>query len=182
MASSNSHLQRGYVPFNGEPGEYPGWVVLTRSLLGEAGLSHVLSGTDTGLELLREDATDAEAAAHGKATTQKFMKEKNWKLYTRLLLATSDGQDGFSSPASQVVQQHGPVRGDKYGNGRSAYKALEKKFFSCRCDAPHLPIAYRWRPRSRNRLFWREARRFLAASTRAHVLWPCSHSNRTFGH
>ncbi|CAB1115932.1 unnamed protein product [Ectocarpus sp. CCAP 1310/34] len=116
MARSLNHLQRGYVPFSGDPAQFEGWVTLTRSLMSEAGLSRVMSGAEIAPAPLPAGATDTQIAGHEKIAL-KF-KEKNGNVYTRLLLATSDGPDGYSSPASQVVQQHGPVGDEEYGDGR----------------------------------------------------------------
>lgn len=126
MAQSSNHLQRGYVPFSGDPAEFSGWVMLTRSLMSEAGLSRIMSGVETAPGPLTAGATDEAAAGHRKAVL-KFT-EKNGKLYTRLLLATSDGPDEYTSPASQVVQQHEPVGDEEYGDGRGAFVALEQKY------------------------------------------------------
>jgi len=114
------------VLFSGDPAQFEGWVTLTRSLMSEAGLSRVMSGAETAPEPLAAGATETQIAEHEK-TALKF-KEKNGKVYTRLLLATSDGPDGYSSPASQVVQQHGPVGDEEYGDGRGAFVALQQKY------------------------------------------------------
>ncbi|CAB1113561.1 unnamed protein product [Ectocarpus sp. CCAP 1310/34] len=116
MAQSLNHLQRGYVPFSGDPVRFEGWVTLTRSLMSEAGLSRVMSGAEIAPAPLPAGAIDTQIAGHEKIAL-KF-KENNGKVYTRLPLATSDGPDGYSSPASQVVQQHGPVGDEEYGDGR----------------------------------------------------------------
>ncbi|CAB1110564.1 unnamed protein product [Ectocarpus sp. CCAP 1310/34] len=126
VRNATFYLQRGYVPFSGNAAEFSGWVTLTRSLLFEAGLHKILSGAETAPNPLEEGATSAAAFAHERAILN--FQEKNGKLYTRLLLATSDGPDGYSSPASQVVQQYGPVGDEEYGDGRAAFVALDKKY------------------------------------------------------
>lgn len=53
---------------------------------------------------------------------KNVLNEKNGiMLYTRMLLATSDCPDGYSSAASLlVVQVHAPIELDGFGDGRSA--------------------------------------------------------------
>ncbi|CAB1099484.1 unnamed protein product [Ectocarpus sp. CCAP 1310/34] len=91
----------------------------------EADLGRVMSGAEKA-PTVAEDA-DAATTATYERKLQKF-QEKNGKLYTRLLLATSDCPEGYSSPASQVVQSFGPVGDEEFGDGRSAFVALEQKY------------------------------------------------------
>ena len=93
--------------------------------MSEAGLSRIMSGAETAPETPQVGAGEVELTAHRK-TLLKF-HEKNGKLYTRLLMATSDGPEGYSSPASQVVQQYAPLGTEEFGNGRGAFVALEQK-------------------------------------------------------
>ena len=55
-------------------------------------------------------------------------KEKNGKLCTRMLLATSDCEEGYSSVASLVVQAYAPIGTEEFGDGRKAVLALEAKY------------------------------------------------------
>ena len=125
-AQPSNHLQRGYVPFSGDAAQFQGWVALMRSLMSEAGLSRIMSGAETAPETPQAGAGEEELTAHRK-TLLKF-HERNGKLYTRLLMATSDGPEGYSSPASQVVQQYAPLGTEEFGNGRGAFVALEQKY------------------------------------------------------
>ena len=59
----------------------------------EAGLGKVMSGTETASAALA-DGTPADVAAQ-EAVALAF-QEKNGKLYTRLLLATSDCSERYS--------------------------------------------------------------------------------------
>ena len=123
---ASNPLQRGYVPFSGDAAEFHGWVTLMSSIMYESDLGNVMHGDETAPAALEEDATSAATTAYRKAL-HKF-KEKNGKVFTRLLLATSDCPEGYSSPASQVVQSHGPIGGEKLGDGRGAFAALEAKY------------------------------------------------------
>ena len=67
------------------------------------------------------NAADQEAAALA-------FKEKNGKLYTRLLFATSDCPEGYYSAASRVVQSFAPITTEEFGDGRGAFLALEAKY------------------------------------------------------
>ena len=128
MASSSSasnFLKQGYVPFSGNSAEYHGWVSLFRSIMYDVGLGRVMSGSETAPEAPRESSP--EAARQFAKEKQDFV-EKNGKLYTRLLLATSAGSDGFASAASLVVQTFGPIGTAEFGDGRKAFLALEQKY------------------------------------------------------
>lgn len=98
---STNHLQRGYVSFSGNAEDFHGWVSLSRSLMYETGLGKVMSGAKTAPAITGSGA-DATARAEYRTNLAKI-NGKNGKLYTRLLLATSDFPEGYSSPASQVV-------------------------------------------------------------------------------
>ena len=104
---ASNPLQRGYVPFGGDAAQFHGWFTLMSSVMYESDLGNVMHGDETAPAALEEDATSAATTAYRKAL-HKF-KEKNGKVFTRLLLATSDCPEGYSSPASQVVQSHGPI-------------------------------------------------------------------------
>ena len=123
---ASNPLQRGYVPFSGDAAEFHGWVTLMSSIMYESDLGNVMHGDETAPAALEEDASSAATTAYRKAL-HKF-KEKNGKVFTRLLLATSDCPEGYSSPASQVVQSHGPIGAEKLGDGRGAFAALEAKY------------------------------------------------------
>jgi len=97
----------------------------SNGVINEADLGRVMSGAEKA-PTVAEDA-DAAATATYQKNLQKF-SEKNGKLYTRLLLATSDCPEGYSSPASQVVQSFGPVGDEEFGDGRGAFVALEQKY------------------------------------------------------
>ena len=60
-SSSTNYLQRGYVPFSGNPAEFHGWASLFRSIVYEAGLGKVISGTERALEA-PADCTETAAA------------------------------------------------------------------------------------------------------------------------
>lgn len=50
-------------------------------------------------------------------------KEENRKLYTRMILATSDYPDEYPSVASLVVQGNAPIGTEEFGDGRQAVLA-----------------------------------------------------------
>ena len=97
-SQTTNHLQRRHAPFGGNPAHFHGSVSLFRSLMYEAGLK-VMSGTETAPADLA-DGTPGNVAAQEAAALA--FKEKNGKLYSRLLLATSGRPEGYSSAASQV--------------------------------------------------------------------------------
>ena len=72
----------------------------------EAGLGKVMSVTETAPAALG-DGTPGNVAAQEAAAFA--FKEKNGKLYTRLLLRTSDCPKGYSRAASQLVQSFAPT-------------------------------------------------------------------------
>ena len=91
----------------------------------EAGLGKVMSGTEAAPAALA-DGTPVNVAAQEAAAFA--FKEHNGKLYTRLLLATSDCPEGYSSAASQVVQSVAQIGTEEFGDGRGAFLALETKY------------------------------------------------------
>ena len=91
----------------------------------EAGLGKVMSGTKTAPAALA-DGTPGDVAAQEAAALA--FKEKNGKLYTQLLLATSDCPEGYSSAVSQIVQSFAPIGTEEFGDGRGAFLALEAKY------------------------------------------------------
>ena len=95
------------------------------SLMYEAGLGKVMSGTEAAPAALA-DGTPVNVAAQEAAAFA--FKEHNGKLYTRLLLATSDCPEGYSSAASQVVQSVAQIGTEEFGDGRGAFLALETKY------------------------------------------------------
>ena len=61
-------------------------------------------------------------------------------LYTRLLLATSDCPERYSSAASQLVQSFAPIGTEEFDDGRGAFLALKAKYRlngTCRMQQPH---------------------------------------------
>ena len=84
-----------------------------------------MSGTETASAALA-DGTPADVAAQEVAALA--FKEKNGKLYARLLLATSDCPEGYSRAASQVVQSFASIGTEEFGDGRGAFIALEAKY------------------------------------------------------
>ena len=128
MASfrTTNHLQRGYAPFDENSVHSHGWQSLFRSLMHEAGLGKVMSGVETAPAALTAGVSEEDITAH--AVSVNTFKEKNGKLYTRILLATSDCAEGYSRVASQVVQTIAPIGTEEFGDGRSAILALEAKF------------------------------------------------------
>ena len=124
-SSSTTYLQQGYVPFSGNPAEFHGWASLFRSIMREAGLGNVTSGTEKAPEA-PADSTETAAAAFEK--DKLSFKEKNGNLYTRLYLATSDCPDEVSNTASQVVQSFASIWPEEVGDGRGAFLALESKW------------------------------------------------------
>ena len=101
----------------------------------EAGLGKVMPGTETAFAALADDTTGDVAAQEAAALAAALaFKEKNGKLYTRLLLATSDCPEGYSSAASQAVQCFAPIRTVESGDGRGAFLALKAK---CRVDGAY---------------------------------------------
>ena len=129
MASfhTTNHLQRGFAPFGGNPAHFYGWQSLFRSLMYEAGLRKVMSGVETAPAALTAGVSEEDITAHHAVSVNTF-KEKNGKLYTRILLATSDCAEGYSSIASQGVQTLAPIGTEELGDGRSAILAMEAKF------------------------------------------------------
>ena len=124
-SSSTNYLQReGYVPFSGNPVEFHGWASHFRSIMYEAGLGKVTSGTEKAPEA-PADSTEMASTAFDK--DKLAFKDKNGKLYTRLYLATSDCPDGFSSNASQVVKSFAPIWPEEVGDGRGAFLPMESK-------------------------------------------------------
>ena len=113
------------MPWSGNPAEFHGWASLFRSIMHEAGLGKVMSGTEKAPEA---PADSAETAAAAFEKDNLAFKEKNGKLSTRLYLATSDCPDGFSSTASQVVQSFAPIWPEEFGDGRGAFLAPESKY------------------------------------------------------
>ena len=91
----------------------------------EAGLGKLMSGVETAPAALTAGASEEDITAH--AVSVSTFKEENGKLYTRILLATSDCA-GYSSVASQVVQTFAPIGTEVFGDGRSAILALKAKF------------------------------------------------------
>ena len=91
----------------------------------KAGLGNVMAGTETAPAALT-DGTPGNIAA--QETAALAFKEKNGKLYTRLLLATSDCPQRYSSATSQVVQSFVPIGTEEFGDGRGAFLALEAKY------------------------------------------------------
>ena len=85
-----------------------------------------MSGVETAPAALIAGASEEDITAN--AVSVNTFKEKNGKLYSRILLATSDCAEGYSSVASQVVQTFSPIGTEKFGDGRIAILALEAKF------------------------------------------------------
>ena len=92
----------------------------------EAGMGEVMFGVETAPAALTAGASEEDITPH--AVSVKTFKEKNGKLYTRILLATSDCAEGCSSVAPQVVQTFAPIGTEEFGDGPSAILALEAKF------------------------------------------------------
>ena len=88
------------------------------------GEGHVWSGDCTSCSNLR----CFRVGHHSTRGIGNTLKEKNGKLYTRILLATADCAEGYSSVASQVVQAFAPIETEEFGDGRSAILAQEAKF------------------------------------------------------
>ena len=124
-SSSTNYLQRGYVPFSGNPAEVHDWASLLRSMMYKDGLGKVISRTEKAPEA---PANSAETVVAAFEKDKLAFKEKNGKLYTRLHLATSDCPDGFSITASQVVQSFAPIWTEEFGDGHGAFLALESKY------------------------------------------------------
>ncbi len=125
MASTSNYLKQGYVPFSGKPEDYNAWSDLFFSIMDEQGLGDVMSGIETAPEA-PASSTDPDAAAF--ATKKRDFQRKNGRLYTRLNLATSECEQGFSSAASQVVRSFGSTRPGEFGDGRGAFLALDAKY------------------------------------------------------
>ena len=64
-SSSTNYLQRGYVPFSGNPAEFHGWASLFGSIMYEADVGKVMSGTEKAPEA-PADSTETTAAAFEK--------------------------------------------------------------------------------------------------------------------
>ena len=111
--------------FGGILVHFHGLVLLFRSLMYEAGLGKVMSGTET-IPAALADSTPGNVAAQEAAALA--LTDKNGKPYTRLLLVTSDCPEGYSSAASQVVQSFAPIGTEEFGDGRDAFLALEAKY------------------------------------------------------
>lgn len=97
-----------------------------RTILCEGGLGKIMSGAETAPDEPEESAAAAAVTTYQQRLAQ--FKEKNGKLYTRLLLATTDSPQGYSSPASQVVQSYAPIGDEEFGDGRAAFVALQAKY------------------------------------------------------
>ena len=69
-----------------------------------------MTGKETAPEV-RTETSENERAAEQAALTA--FEEENGRLFTRLLLATSDCAQGFMSAAAQVVQSLGPIHPKK---------------------------------------------------------------------
>ena len=91
----------------------------------EDGLRKVMSGVETAPAALEEDATQLQQAQYTKES-RRFTK--NGKLYTRMLLATADCREGYSTVAAQVVQAYASVGTTEFGDGRGAVVTLEAKY------------------------------------------------------
>ena len=93
--------------------------------MSEACLGKVMSGTETAPAALADGSPGNVAAQEAAALA---LKEKNGKLYTLLLLATSDCPEGYSSAVSQIVQSFAPIGTEEFGDGRGAFLAHETKY------------------------------------------------------
>ena len=105
--------------------------------MSEACLGKVMSGTETAPAALADGSPGNVAAQEAAALA---LKEKNGKLYTLLLLATSDCPEGYSSAASQLVQSFAPIGTEEFDDGRGAFLALKAKYRlngTCRMQQPH---------------------------------------------
>ena len=88
----SSPFRKWYSPFGGEPNEYHVWITLQRSLMYEDGPGKVMSSVETAPTTLAKDATQLQRAQFTKKTRR--FKEKNGKLFTRMLLSTTDSREG----------------------------------------------------------------------------------------
>ena len=61
-SSSTNYLQRGYVPFSGNPAEVHDWASLLRSMMYKDGLGKVISRTEKAPEAPADSAETAAAA------------------------------------------------------------------------------------------------------------------------
>ena len=66
-SSSANYLQRGYVPWSGNPAEFHCWASRFRSMMYEAGLSKVMPGTEKAPEA-PADSTETAAAVLRKTS------------------------------------------------------------------------------------------------------------------
>ena len=89
-SSSTNYLQRGYVPWSGNWAEFHGWASLFLSIMHEAGLDKVMSGTEKAPEA-PADSTETAAADFEK--NKLAFKEKDGKLYTCLLYTSPSPRD-----------------------------------------------------------------------------------------
>lgn len=96
-------------------------------LMREEDLAKVMTGAETAPEELGEGATDTQRLEHTKALREYC--EKNGKLLTRLLPATSDHAGGYSSTAAKLVMAFAPVEdADDKVDGRGAVITLNTKY------------------------------------------------------
>ena len=101
-------------------------MTLQRSLIYEDGLGKDMSGLETAPAAPEEDATQLQKAQYAKESRR--YDEKNGKIFTRMLLATTDCRGGYASVAAQVVQAYAPVGTAEFGDGRGAVMALEARY------------------------------------------------------
>ena len=65
-SNMSSPFRKGYSPFNGDPNQYHGRMILQRSLMYEDGLGKVMSDLETAPAAPAEDATQVLRAQYAK--------------------------------------------------------------------------------------------------------------------
>ena len=78
------------MPCSGNPAEFRGWASTVRSMMYEAGLGKVMSGTEKATEA---SAGGTETPAAAFENVRLIFKEKNGILYARPYLATTARMD-----------------------------------------------------------------------------------------
>ena len=122
-----SPLKKGYAAFSGNAREYHGWYTHQLTLMFEEGLGTIMTGETTAPAAPEANTSEAQMRSYNRALSD--FHQKNGKLFTRLLLATSDNAEGHASVPAQIVLAHAPIgRSSPYGDGRAAIVALDKKY------------------------------------------------------